>query len=101
MPFAPDLITNEDDKLLMQAAFAPQALGRPLVAPPGVPADRVAALRKALADTFADPEFLAQAEQMGLIVNEPRTGAQLQDVIEHAYQSPSRIVERLRKLNNP
>ena len=54
MPFATDLLTNEDDKLLMQAASAPQALGRPLLLPPDVPADRVAAMRKALADTFND-----------------------------------------------
>ncbi len=101
VPFAPDLLTNEDDKLLMQAAFAPQALGRPLVAPPGVPPERIAALRKALADTFADPEFLDESNRMGLGVNAPRTGAQLQDVIERAYSSPSRIIERLRNLNNP
>ena len=101
VPFAPDLLTNEDDKLLMQAAFAPQALGRPLLAPPGVPADRVAVLRKALADTFADPDFLAESDRTGLGVNAPRTGAQLQDVIERAYRSPSQVVERLRKLNNP
>jgi hypothetical protein len=45
-PFVPDLITAPDDKLLLQAAFAPLALGRPLVMPPGVPADRVAVMRK-------------------------------------------------------
>ena len=101
VPFAPDLITNEDDKLLMQVGFAPLALGRPLVMPPDVPADRVAAMRNALADTFADPEFLAEGERMGLAVNAPRTGAQLQDVIARAYQSPPRIIERLQKLNNP
>src|SRR5258708_36404118 len=55
VPFAPDLLTNEDDKLLMQAAFAPQALGRPLLMPPGVPADRVTTMRKAPAETFTDP----------------------------------------------
>jgi tripartite-type tricarboxylate transporter receptor subunit TctC len=101
VPFAPDLLTNPDDKLLMQAAFAPQALGRPLLAPPNVPADRVAALRKALADTFADPAFQVDANKIGLIVNAPRTGQQLQDVIAKAYSSPSRVVERLRQLNNP
>ena len=101
VPFAPDLLANEDDKRLMQAAFAPQALGRPLVAPPGVLPERVAALRKALADTFADPDFLAESDRMGLGVNAPRTGVQLQDVIERAYGSPSQVVERLRKLNNP
>jgi tripartite-type tricarboxylate transporter receptor subunit TctC len=101
VPFAPDLLTNPDDKLLMQVGFDPLALGRPLVMPPDAPADRVAAIRKALAETFADPEFLAEGERMGLAVNAPRTGAQLQDVIARAYQSPSRIIERLQKLNNP
>ena len=101
VPFAPDLVANADDKLLMQAAFAPQALGRPLLAPPGVPADRVAALRKALADTFADPEFKAEAQRIGLIVNAPRSGEELQQVIVDAYATPSRVVDRLRKLNNP
>lgn len=101
VPFAPDVITNPEDKQLMKAAIAPLALGRPWVAPPGVPTDRVAALRKALAETFADPAFLAQAKKEGLIINEPRTGAQLQDIIVHAYRSPSRVVKRLRKLYNP
>jgi tripartite-type tricarboxylate transporter receptor subunit TctC len=101
VPFAPDLITNEDDKLLMQAGFAPLALGRPLVMPPDVPPERIAAIRSALAATFADPEFLAEGERMGLGLNAPRTGAQLQDVIARAYQSPPRIIERLQKLNNP
>ena len=45
VPFAPDLVTNDEDRLVMQAAFAPLALGRPLLMPPGVAAERVAALR--------------------------------------------------------
>ncbi len=101
VPFVSDLITNPDDKLLMDAANAPQALGRPLVMPPGVPADRLAAMRKALADTLADPAFKADADRIGLIVNAPRTGQQLQEVIEHAYTTPSRVIDRLRKLSNP
>jgi tripartite-type tricarboxylate transporter receptor subunit TctC len=101
VPFAPDLLQGEDDKLLLQAAFAPLALGRPLLMPPNVPADRVAAMRKALADTFKDAEFQADSEKIGLVVNHPRTGEELQDVIVKAYATPSRVVERLRKLNNP
>jgi tripartite-type tricarboxylate transporter receptor subunit TctC len=101
VPFATDLLTNEDDKLMMQAASAPQALGRPLLLPPDVPADRVAAMRKALADTFNDAQFKADAAKIGLIVNAPQTGPQLQEVIARAYASPARVVERIRKLNNP
>jgi len=100
-PFAPDLISNADDKLLIEAGFAPLALGRPLVMPPDVPAERLAAVRKALSDTFTDPEFLAERDRMGLGVNAPRTGAQLQDVIARAYRTPPHIVDRLRQLNNP
>ena len=74
VPFVPDLITAPDDKLLLQAAFAPLALGRPLVMPPGVPAERVMAIRQALADTFADPAFVADARKIGLVVNAPQTG---------------------------
>jgi tripartite-type tricarboxylate transporter receptor subunit TctC len=99
VPFVPDLITAPDDKLLMRAAFAPLALGRPLVMPPGVPADRVAAMRQALADTFADSGFVTDAKKIGLVVNAPQTGQQLQDVIDHAYATPPRVVDRLRALN--
>src|SRR5215471_17242286 len=95
VPFATDLLTNEDDRLLMQASSAPQALGRPLLLPPDVPADRIADMRKALADTFADKEFQADAEKIGLIVNAPQTGEQLQKVIAGAYATPPRVVERL------
>ncbi|MPZ41520.1 MAG: hypothetical protein GEU95_26450 [Rhizobiales bacterium] len=101
VPFVADLLKNEDDKMLMMASSAPQALGRPLMLPPGVPSDRVAAMRKALADTFNDPAFQTEAEKIGLTVNAPRTGEQLQQVIEDAYRTPTRVVERLRALNNP
>jgi tripartite-type tricarboxylate transporter receptor subunit TctC len=101
VPFAPDLVVSDDDKLLMQAAFAPLTLGRPFLAPPGVPVDRLAALRDAFAATMADPEFLAEGERIGLGLNAPRTGAQIQEVMQRAYQSPPRVIDRLRQLNVP
>jgi hypothetical protein len=58
-------------------------------------------MRKALADTFADPDFQAAAKKIGLVVNAPRTGQELQDVIAKAYASPPSVVDRLRKLSNP
>jgi tripartite-type tricarboxylate transporter receptor subunit TctC len=98
VPFAPNLITDPDDKLLMEAAFAPLALGRPYLMPPGAPPDRVAAMEAALAATFKDPEFLGESKALGLDINAPRNGAQLQAVVERAYATPPHIVERLRKL---
>jgi tripartite-type tricarboxylate transporter receptor subunit TctC len=98
VPFASDLITNSDDKLLMEAAFAPLALGRPYLMPPGVPAERVEAMRAALAATFSDREFRAEAEAIGLDINNPRTGPQTGAVVERAYKTPAHIVERLQRL---
>ena len=74
VPFALDLVTNPDDKLLMVAAFAPLQSGRPYLMPPGVPADRVATMSQAMMDTFKDPAFVAEAEKRGLGVNSPRSG---------------------------
>jgi tripartite-type tricarboxylate transporter receptor subunit TctC len=101
VPFVPDLISNADDKLLLQVAFTPLELGRPLLMPPGVPADRVAAMRAALMQTFADPAFRAEAKKIGLEINSPRGGEQLLHAIERAYRAPPRIIARLRKLDNP
>jgi tripartite-type tricarboxylate transporter receptor subunit TctC len=101
VPFAPDLVANDGDRLVMQAAFAPLALGRPLLTPPGVAAERVAALRRAFAATMADPDFLAEGERVGLGLNAPRSGEQIQEVVERAYQSPPRVIDRLRQLNAP
>ncbi len=98
VPWAPALIKNPADKELMTVANAPNAMGRPLVMPPGVPADRLAAMRKALADTFADPAFKTEAAKIGLIVNAPRTGEQLYDVIRGAYAAVPSTIERLRRL---
>ena len=101
VPFAPDLVANDGDRLVMQAAFAPLALGRPLLTPPGVAAERVAALRAAFAATMADPDFLAEGERVGLGLNAPRSGEQIQEVVERAYLSPPRVIDRLRQLNAP
>jgi tripartite-type tricarboxylate transporter receptor subunit TctC len=97
--YAPELVTNEDDKALLDAVFAPLALGRPLVMPPGVPAERLAAMRKALAETFADPDFMTESHRLGLGADTPRTGEQVQDAIRRAYATPPRVLDRLRKLN--
>ena len=101
VPFAPDLVASDDGRLVMQAAFAPLALGRPFLVPPGVPSERVVVLRKAFAATMADPDFLAEAETMGLGVNAPRTGEQMQEVMDRVYRSPPRVIDRLRQLNVP
>jgi tripartite-type tricarboxylate transporter receptor subunit TctC len=98
VPSALDLVTNAEDRQLLQAGLAEVTLGRPYLMPPGVAPDRVATMRKAFEDTFKDPGFLADAKRMSLGVNTPRTGAQVQQLVEDTYRTPPKVIDRLRKL---
>jgi len=99
VPSALDLVTNPEDKLLLQAGLAQVTMGRPYLMPPEVPADRVALMRTAFEETFRDEAFLADSKRLALGVNDPRTGAQVQKLLEEAYRTPPNIVARLRTLS--
>lgn len=101
VPFAADLARTPEDKLLIEEAAAPLSIGRPYVMPPGVPADRVAIMRKAIMATFRDPAFDAEIEKMKMEANAIRTGAQIQAIIARAYKTPPKVADRLRKIANP
>ena len=102
VPSLLDLAKTTDDKTLVRAAAGPLAAGRPYLAPPGVPADRIEALQKAMMDTFKDPDFLADAEKRHLDVKSPRSGQQLHALLQQIYtKTPPHVVERLRKISTP
>jgi tripartite-type tricarboxylate transporter receptor subunit TctC len=96
-PDLPDvpLVTEEtkDPKELaaLKLIFGRQSVARPYATAPGVPADRVAALRKAFDDTMKDPAFLAEAEKTKLEV-EPVSGQEVQDLVAELYQSSPEVV---------
>ena len=93
-----DLIKNPEGKQLMEVASAQLALGRPILAPPGVAADRVAALRQSITDTFKDPDYLSDCARQRLECDAPVSGAQMQDILKRAYESPAPVLARLRKI---
>jgi tripartite-type tricarboxylate transporter receptor subunit TctC len=97
VPFARDLAAAEDDRILLDFANAPLAFGHPFVLPPGVPADRVAAWRRAFMDSYRDPVFIAEAMKQHIGI-EPSTGEELQAIVQRAYAAPQRIIDRLRSL---
>jgi tripartite-type tricarboxylate transporter receptor subunit TctC len=98
VPFIMDLLTNEEDKQLWRIAVGPIATGRPYLLPPGVPADRATAMRKAFWSAINDPEFLADQAKANLGADTPRTGEQIQALIANAYQSSPAVIERVKKL---
>ena len=98
VPYGPDLVKNAEDRMLFEAAYSPLTLGRPFVLPPEVPTDRVAAFRRGFSDMLLDPEFIAEAQHLGLQIDSPRTGDELQDELKRIYSMPQKVLERMRKL---
>lgn len=98
VPYGPDLVKDENDRKLFEAAYAPLAAGRPFAAPPGLPPERAAALRAGLLATFKDTEFLADAEKKRLVINKPTSGEAMQAQIARVYEMPKRIIDRLRRI---
>jgi tripartite-type tricarboxylate transporter receptor subunit TctC len=95
VPHALDLLPSEADRTLLAAASAPLGLGRPFAAPPGIPPDRLAALRSAMMATFRDPQFRADCERQRLECSNAKTGAELAGLIERAYATPADVRRRL------
>jgi tripartite-type tricarboxylate transporter receptor subunit TctC len=93
VPAILDLAKTPEQKQILGLVFARQALGRPYLAPPGVPADRVAALRKAFMDTMKDKEFLAEAEKAKLEIG-PISGEAVQKIVEDAYKTDPATVKK-------
>ena len=97
VPLLMDLPSAPEDKAALKLLSAPTTVGRPLFGPPGMPADRIAALRAAFDATMKDPAFLAEAKTAKLDLN-PLSGAELQKIVEDIVATPKPVVERLAKV---
>jgi hypothetical protein len=93
VPLVLDLARTDQERQILTLVFARNVMGRPFVAPPGVPAERVAALREAFLATLKDPALLAEAEK-GLMEINPVPGDQTQKIVLDAYQTPPDIVKK-------
>jgi hypothetical protein len=96
VPRAEELARNDDDRKVIQLVFSQGIFGRPFVLPPGVPADRVTALRKAFVRVLNDKTLRAEADKMQLDVD-PMSGDELQKLVADLYDTPPRLVERARQ----
>ena len=89
--------TPEVGRRLATLVLAPGEFGRPIVAPPGVPAERVKILREALNKTLRDPELLAAAKKRDWPVS-PVAGEELQSLAKEVIAQPPEVVQRLKKI---
>jgi tripartite-type tricarboxylate transporter receptor subunit TctC len=98
--FVLDLAKTETEKQALQFLYAGQTFGRPLVAPPGVPSERVAALRAAFEATMRDPAFLADVARQKLTLS-PIPGDEMQDMAANVAKTPRAISSKIGELLNP
>lgn len=97
VPFVVDLAQRPEDKKAIEFLYIGQGIGRPFVAPPGLPPDRLKMLRDAFDATMKDPAFIAEAKLRKFDVS-PENGAHLQALIDKAYATPHEIIERIATL---
>ena len=90
---------DERTKRILELTLAPQGMDRPVLAPPNVPLDRVAALKKAFSSTMRDPAFIAEAARQKIEIEEV-SGEEVAAIVANSYAAPASIVEAAREAMN-
>ena len=96
VPSASELVREDDQRKILDLLLIGQAMARPFAAPPGIPADRKAALIAAFERTTKDPDFLAEADRLNVEVN-PVPAAELDALLAQAYATPKDVLARAAK----
>jgi tripartite-type tricarboxylate transporter receptor subunit TctC len=92
VPAIAEFAKDARTKNILKLVLSPLEMDRPILAPPGVPAERVAALRAAFHDAMNDPGFIAEAEKQHLEIKEI-SGARVTEVLDDAYAMPPEIAK--------
>jgi tripartite-type tricarboxylate transporter receptor subunit TctC len=93
-------IKDDERRKVTEIVVSQQAFERPYFAPQGIPAERIAALRAAFAETTGDPQFLTDAGKIGLDIS-PMSGEKLQQIVEKLYSTPKLVLEQARRAIRP
>lgn len=93
VPLVMDLTDDPEKRSILKLIFARQVMGRPYVAPPGVPKDRVRMLRDAFMATVSDPAFMADARKSKLEVN-AISGDEVEELLVEMYSYPEPLIAK-------
>jgi tripartite-type tricarboxylate transporter receptor subunit TctC len=96
VPSAAELAKEPDQAQILKLILIGQAMARPFAAPPGIPAERKAALIAAFERTTRDPDFLAEAQRLDFEVN-PVSAAKLDALLAEAYATPKDVIAKAAK----
>jgi tripartite-type tricarboxylate transporter receptor subunit TctC len=100
VPLLRELAKTPQEQQVLDFMSLAVAIGRPVATTPGVPADRVAALRKAFDETLADPEFIADANKLRLEIR-AMNGGLLADLIRNVIETPLDVREKVKLAIQP
>ncbi|MDB5508111.1 MAG: family tricarboxylate transporter, receptor protein [Hyphomicrobiales bacterium] len=92
-----ELASTDRQRQILGLVIGSQTMGRPFFAPPGVPADRAAALRKAFDATMADPAFIADRRNVGEEVN-PATAQEIEALLAKLFATPRDLIQETRAI---
>lgn len=95
-PLVMEFAKDDSDRGVLELIFARQDMAYPIVAPPGTPPERVAALRTAFEAVMKDPEYLADASRQHL-ESAFMTGGEIEALIARIFASPPTVIERAQK----
>ena len=95
-PVAVDFAKSPEARQIMELVYSSETFGRPYMMAPGVPAERVAALRKAFMDAIRDKDLLADAARIGLAID-PISGEELQALAAKVFATPAAFVEKTKQ----
>jgi hypothetical protein len=93
VPLVMDQAKTPEQTQILKLILAAQQMARPFAAPPGIPADRKAALIAAFDKTMKDPEFLAEAKKLNLDVA-PVSAAALDKLLAELYATPKDVIKK-------
>ena len=97
VPLITELAKTEEERQILRLISSPTLLGQPYVAPPGVPADRVAILRRAFAATMADPAFAADAEKVSYAI-QPLDGEEVARIVHETVTASPDVIAKARAI---
>ena len=92
VPTAMELTDDAAKKQALELVLSQSILTRPFAAPPGLPTDRLGALRRAFDQTMTDPHFLSDVERQKLEVS-PMGGAEMATLIARLNSTPQTVVD--------
>ena len=92
VPTVLEFARTESDRQILELILTSQLMARPFIAPPELPADRLAALRAGFSATVRDPEFLAEAEKLKLELA-PMDSDEITETITRVYATPKPVVQ--------